>query len=176
MNVPDFNLRSRKLFPGAPYSLDHLATVASGKPWRASFDIVKFDDWMVKRHGKYEGSMRERVAELFGEKAALFIEEVLSNNGQSGRPVNAGGRVVPALRKRISSETEVFARGYDGKRRVVHLLFKKQPRHSWTIGRVNSRGELQSGDRGAKTLRDTIAISRNILIHQGFTEIEARRK
>jgi hypothetical protein len=81
MTVCEFNLNFRKHFPQAPYCLDHLCTMAYGKTengtWRAHIDIIKLDNWLIRRHGKYTGSMNTRVQKLFGDDAVAFIQQCL---------------------------------------------------------------------------------------------------
>ena len=76
MTVAEFNLQLHQHFPGAPYCLDHLSTLATG-PGKAHIDIFKLDDWIIRRHGAYEGSMHDRVKELFGDRAVAWLESLL---------------------------------------------------------------------------------------------------
>lgn len=58
MNVAYFQQNLRRHFPGAPYCLDTLCTMAArggGGADHARIDIIKLDDWLIGRHGEYEG-------------------------------------------------------------------------------------------------------------------------
>jgi hypothetical protein len=81
MSVAEFNVTMPKLFYGVPYCLDHMSVLAHGKSpdgsWTAKLDVIKLDDWLIRRHGDYDGSMRDRVRQLFGDAAVTFIENTL---------------------------------------------------------------------------------------------------
>jgi hypothetical protein len=41
---------------------------------KAKLDIMALDDWLIERHGEYDGSMADFIAREYGDEARAFVE------------------------------------------------------------------------------------------------------
>jgi hypothetical protein len=40
-------------------------------------DILKFDDWLHKQHGDYEGSMEQLIRDKYGDEAVEIVRRLI---------------------------------------------------------------------------------------------------
>ena len=80
MTYPEFDKGMRQHFPKLRPNkyLDALILHATGK---FTLDTMKLDDWLHEQFGEFDGedgiSMRDLLAEKFGEECARFCEEAI---------------------------------------------------------------------------------------------------